>query len=146
MNEVDLQLVNREELLQQLKLNLAKSKNRMKQMADQKRLELEFNTGDWVLLWLHPYRQQIAFKRVYEKLSSRYFGPYKIIAKVEPVAYELVLPGQARIHPVFHVSLLKQYHLSEHPTLESTPTLPPCIDEGVVLLEPHRILNIRWVK
>lgn len=146
MNEVDLQLVNREELLQQLKLNLAKSKNRMKQMADQKRRELEFNIGDWVLLWLHPYRQQIAFKRVYEKLSSRYFGPYKTLAKVKPVAYKLELPGQARIHPVFHVSHLKQYHLSENSTLESTPTLPPCIDEGVVLLEPHRILNIRWVK
>lgn len=146
VNKVDLQLINRDELLQQLKHNLANSINRMKQLADCKRRELEFQIGDWVLLKLHPYRQQTAFKWVYQKLSSRYFGPYKIVTKIGPVAYKLALPEQARIHLVFLVSLLKPYHQNDHTTAAPTPTLPTCTDEGVVLLEPQKILDTRWVK
>jgi hypothetical protein len=56
VSAVDQQLQNRDELLRQLKDNLAKSRNRIKQMADQKRRDIMFQIGDWVLLKLHPYR------------------------------------------------------------------------------------------
>ena len=36
--------------------------NRMKQTADKKKRNVEFQAGDMVLLKLHPYRQQTAFK------------------------------------------------------------------------------------
>jgi hypothetical protein len=55
VHEVDQQLQDRDELLQQLKVNLALSVNRMKQIADTKRRDVSFDIGDLVLLKLHPY-------------------------------------------------------------------------------------------
>ena len=43
------------------------------------------------------------------KLSPKYVGPYKILKRVDKVAYELELPAElAAVHPVFHVSILKK--------------------------------------
>lgn len=47
----------------------------MKQLADRKRRELQFQIGDQVSLKLHPYRQQTIFKRAHQKLARRYYGP-----------------------------------------------------------------------
>ena len=42
------------------------------------------------------------------KLSPRYIRSYEILHRVGEVAYELALPAElASIHPVFHVSMLK---------------------------------------
>ena len=44
------------------------------------------------------------------KLSPRYIGPYEILEKVGMVAYKLALPPElARLHDVFHVSMLRKY-------------------------------------
>ncbi|GJQ94437.1 hypothetical protein Tco_0005576 [Tanacetum coccineum] len=43
------------------------------------------------------------------KLNPRYIGPFKILAKVGTVAYQLELPEQlSRVHSMFHVSNLKK--------------------------------------
>ena len=44
------------------------------------------------------------------KLAPGDIGPFKIRSRVGGVAYRLVLsPELSRIHPVFHVSMLRKY-------------------------------------
>nr|GEW47371.1 reverse transcriptase domain-containing protein [Tanacetum cinerariifolium] len=44
-----------------------------------------------------------------EKLNPRYIGPFKIIAKVETVAYHLELPEKlSKVYSTFHISNLKK--------------------------------------
>jgi translation initiation factor IF-1 len=73
VHEVDQHFLHRDALLKQLKANLETSVNRMKQIANRKRRDVSFEVGNWVLLKLHPYRQQTAFKRVHQKLV--FIGP-----------------------------------------------------------------------
>ncbi|XP_017438491.1 uncharacterized protein LOC108344569 [Vigna angularis] len=45
-----------------------------------------------------------------KKLSPKFVGPYQILRKIGPMAYELALPPQlSNLHPVFHVSQLRKY-------------------------------------
>ena len=115
----------------------------MKKTADKKRRDVSFQEVDMVFLKLQPYRQSSAFKRVHQKLASRFFGPYPILQKVGNVAYKLQLPEGVHIHPVFHVLLLKKYMVDA--TVTHTD-LPPVSDKGEVVLEPETILDYCWVK
>ena len=46
---------------------------------------------------------------LYAKLAPRYVGPFEILARIRPIAYQLALPPYISIHDVFHISLLKKY-------------------------------------
>lgn len=50
------QLTARDELLRQLKANLLKAQQYMKNQADKKRLDVNFQVGDLVLVKLQPYK------------------------------------------------------------------------------------------
>lgn len=80
----------------------------MKVQADKHRTEREFQEGDMVFLKLQPYVQSTMANRTHQKLSFRFYGPYKILQRVGRVAYRLELPPGTRIHPVVHVSQLKK--------------------------------------
>ncbi|KAL5745670.1 hypothetical protein ACOSP7_026816 [Xanthoceras sorbifolium] len=107
VHSVDLALRERDVILKILKDNLQAAQSRMKQFADKHRSEREFNVGDWVFLWLQPYRQSTLEPLGTHKLSPRFYGPYQILSRIGPVAYKLDLPPESKIHPVFHVSCLK---------------------------------------
>lgn len=129
-------------MLTLLRSNLLKAQSRMKSQTSSKRRGLSFNVGDDIFLRLQPYRQKSLAKRPNEKLS-RYFGPYKIVRKVGPVSYEVQLPQTSKVHPIFHVSLLRPARGCSDVT--SPPPLP-LSGELKLMLEPEKVLSHRWVK
>ncbi|KAA0048440.1 Retrovirus-related Pol polyprotein from transposon 17.6 [Cucumis melo var. makuwa] len=106
---LDEQLRERDITLAALHEHLLLAQQQMKQYADRKRRHVEFQIGDLVLLKIRPYRQFTLRSKRNEKLSSKYFGLYKILEKIGAVAYKLELPANAAIHPVFHVFQLRTY-------------------------------------
>ena len=138
VHAVDQNLASRDAILRQLKTNLHVATNRMKQVANSKRRNIEYQVGDMVFLKLQPYRQQSVFCRASQKLASRFYGPYQIEQRIGKVAYKLNLPEGSKIHPIFHVSLLKK-KLGE--PNNTTVELPLTDDEGEIVLEPEGILD-----
>ena len=76
----------------------------MKTHADGKHHDVEFQPVDLVLFKLKPYYQRSLAKKLNEKLSPCFYGPFEVFQKIEVVAYRLKLPKTARIFNVFHVS------------------------------------------
>ncbi|KAL4023235.1 hypothetical protein IC575_016986 [Cucumis melo] len=101
--------------------NLRIGQDRQKSYADKRRRNLEFQVRDQVFLKLSPRRGVIRFRRK-GKLSPRYIGPYQITKRVGPAAYRLELPIElARIHDIFHVSMLRKYIPDPSHVLQEQP-------------------------
>ncbi|WVY96660.1 hypothetical protein V8G54_028811 [Vigna mungo] len=125
-------LLIRNTLQQQLKQNLMRAQNYMKMQADKKRRELQ-NIGDLALVKLQLYRQNSVTLRKNEKLSM-------LIEKIGTMAYKLKPPPTARIHPVFHISLLKKF--VGNPSPPYLP-LPLTTNEFGPVLSPLKVLDTR---
>ena len=91
-----------------LRQHLYRIRLRMKHQADKNRTGRVFAEGELVFLKLQPYVQSSVAPRAHHKLLFKYYGPYKILARVGEVAYHLDLPASSKIHPAVHVSQLKK--------------------------------------
>lgn len=149
-DESSSQSVDAEELLKArsfyssiLQHHLARAQNHMKQIADSKRSFRSFAVGDSVYLKLQPYAQHSVVNRPCRKLAMKYFGPFLILERIGSVAYRLQLPAASQVHPVFHVSQLKQSVPSAVPVFSD---LPDTVALDVENLLPTEILDRRMVK
>ena len=128
---------HQKQVLQLLKDNLNLAQNRMKQQEDQHRSERSFDLGDWVFLWLQPYKQ-MSLKQTKKdnKLSPEYYGPYKVLQNIGTMAHKLELLVSSRVHPVFHVSCLKKV-IGENIPIQTV--FPELDEEGKIILEPEPV-------
>ena len=44
-----------------------------------------------------------------QQAGQKYCGPFKILARIGLIPYQLALPTHIKVHDVFHVSLLNKY-------------------------------------
>ena len=102
-------------LLKELKLtvkqvqgNLKTTQDRQKSHVNLKRTLEEFQVGDHVFVKVKPRKSSFKLGTC-AKLAPRYCGPFKILARVGLVTYQLALPPNLRIHNVFHISILKMH-------------------------------------
>jgi hypothetical protein len=112
--------------IQLAKQALLKAQERQAHFANRGRRDHIFKVGDKVLLsadHLHPPEGAVKFK----KLSKKAYGPFKIVKVVSPVAYELNLPKHYRMHPVVHISHLREFKeaADQFPERQQFYTPPP---------------------
>ncbi|GJR27168.1 hypothetical protein Tco_1103400, partial [Tanacetum coccineum] len=92
----------------QIKNHLLAARSRQKSYVDKRLKPLEFEVGDMVLLKVSLWKGDVCFEKR-GKLSPRYIGPFKVLARIGPVAYTLELPEELKgINSTFHVSNLKK--------------------------------------
>ena len=112
----------------------------MKQNEDKKSRDCQLETGDLALVKVQPYRQHSVALRKNQKLRTKYFGPFEVVDRIGIVAYKLKLLETARIHLVFHISILKRFiGSSKQPYLP----LPLTVGESGPMVQPIAILDSR---
>lgn len=78
-------------------------------------------------------------------MAKRFYGPFRIVQRIGPMAHKLDLPESSRIHPVFHCSLLKPYTPSTTPP-EVPLSLPASSEDHQPLIFPLAILDTKWTQ
>lgn len=116
---------------------LASATATMKRNADAQRRPLEFKEGDEVLLSSKYLHLKVNGTK---KLAPKAVGPFTVLQKIGSFAYKLALTeAYSRIHPVFHVSLLKLVNPdSAHP-----PPPLPTLEDGEAEFEVEAIVGHR---
>ena len=85
--------------------NLERSVILQKKYYDLKHRDIHYKVGDLVLL----STRNLKMKGTPGKLQRRFVGPFMVIETIGQQAYKLALVEDWKIHPVFHVSLLKDW-------------------------------------
>ena len=98
-----------EEKVQIIQQRLKAASDRQTSYANLKRKDIEYEVRDKVFLKVSQWKKILRFGRK-GKLSPRFTGPYEILERVGLVAYRLALLLElAKLHDVFHVSMLRRY-------------------------------------
>ena len=105
----------------QARKTLEQTREVMKKYYDQQATpQPDIDIGDLVML----NAKNIRTKRPTKKLSPRLYGLFKGLEKRGNRAFKLNISPRWKIHPVFHVSLLEPYKVSDRPNREQPPREP----------------------
>lgn len=118
----------------------------MKQCADKGRRVVEFSVGQDVLqstkcLWLSAMESK---RDITRKLFPTCIGPFTSAKAIRKAAYHLGLSSTSlRVHPVFHVSLLKPYTRTEGVVPPLVPTVLGGISCAILVTSESINLYVR---
>ncbi|KAI1001631.1 hypothetical protein K3495_g6571 [Podosphaera aphanis] len=101
------------------KTTMVNENKKMKHYYDRKRIEMDIQVGDWVIL----RTTHIKTKRPCKKLAEKQIDPFKVPRKVTDLTYQLNLKNlKGKIH-VFHVEKLEKATLPQLNQQECERTL-----------------------
>ena len=103
--------------------------------------QANYKVGDRV--WLEAMHLKLPYQAT--KLNPKQYGPFPIEKVLSPVAYQLTLPNNWRIHNVFHTSLLSPYEETLTYGLNFSRPPPDLIDEEEEQ-EIERILSHQYTR
>ena len=132
-----------EEKVQVIRKRLKVARDRQKSYADLKRRDIEYEVGDKVFLKVLLCRKILRFGQK-GKLSLRFIGLYEILEHIGLMDYRLALPPElAKLHDVFHVSMLRRYRSDESHIL---PVQEIQVHEDFSYDEKPKVILTREVK
>ena len=95
-------------LLQTAQDSIRSVKDRARNYVDKSHRDINFIEGDMVDYLKIPAQSKTLKMGKCQNLSSRYYGPFKILKKIGDVAYRIKLSNVIKAHLVFHVNKLKR--------------------------------------
>ena len=111
--EIDSDAKARARRLEQIRkdayIALRKSQEYQSRYYNQRKVAKTFKPGQYVHLDL----RNITTIRESKKLDAKASEALKILERVGPQAYRIELPAGARMHDIFHISLLREHHTME---------------------------------
>ena len=135
-------LEERVEFLADIRHRLEQAQAVQKHHYDRLHRDIDIQVGEWVLLRLRQRPTASMPDSSAGKLKPRFYGPYRVVERINAVAVRLALPPQARLHDVFHVGLLKKFHGAPP---QEPPALPP-VRHGAVIPEPEQAVKMRLLR
>lgn len=135
-------LEERAEFLADIRHRLEQAQAVQKHHYDRLHRDIDMQVGEWVLLRLRQRPTASMPDSSAGKLKPRFYGPYRVVERINAVAVRLALPPQARLHDVFHVGLLKKFHGAPP---QEPPALPP-VRHGAVIPEPEQAVKMRLLR
>ncbi|MCO5558714.1 hypothetical protein L7F22_012300 [Adiantum nelumboides] len=127
------------DMLKLTRQNVCQAQDRYKKYAHEKRRQVVFKEGDYVFLRIPEHSESLKIGPT-PKLSPRFCGPFKILRRVGSMAYKLELPANSHVHPIFHVSRLRQRLLREDNIIDQE-VLVDFLEPPNLPHEPERILD-----
>eukprot|EP00253_Pinus_taeda_P009189 PITA_09189 len=97
-----------EEMVKKVRSNLKATQDRQKNFADRKMKFKEYQVGDHVYVRIRGKNSTLQWRGC-AKLAPQFCGPFQVLARIGPIAYQLALPIRTRVHNVFHLFVLKKY-------------------------------------
>jgi hypothetical protein len=123
------------------KQSMQAAQQRQKAYFDKSKTDVTYSAGDKVLLDTRNMRRGKG-----AKMMPKWIGPYPVETMIGRAAVKLTLPSDMRIHPVFHVSMVKRYVPDPEAPAHVT-TIPVTTDfDGVPIWNVDHIVEHREQK
>jgi hypothetical protein len=99
-------VAERKSVLERTRLLLEKAQSKYVKQVNKGRRQVEFTEGQKVWLNVKNFARP---EGLTTKFMAKFAGPFRIVKRVFDDVYKLELPKEIKVHPTFHVSLLKPY-------------------------------------